>query len=160
MIAHATDEHVTSVPAVTSCNNRRAAESGVAMPSGTWRTVPLQWNTWYHANHINRERGVLLGPHRDYITRPTELRWGESTVVGHSPAGKNVNTEAEDTVNSRYQTAGEHTADWEDVSVCCSELVKCELAIALELLVVTICKCSINPIINPNPIYSHSYMCQ
>jgi hypothetical protein len=31
----------------------------------------------------------------------------------------------------------------------------CELAIALQLLVVTICKCSVNPITNPNPVYSH-----
>jgi hypothetical protein len=27
----------------------------------------------------------------------------------------------------------------------------------LQLLVVTICKCSINPITNPNPIYSHTH---
>jgi hypothetical protein len=33
----------------------------------------------------------------------------------------------------------------------------CELPIALELLVVTICKTSINPITNPNPVISHSY---
>jgi hypothetical protein len=32
----------------------------------------------------------------------------------------------------------------------------CELTIALYLLVVTTCKCSINPITNPNPVYSHS----
>jgi hypothetical protein len=32
----------------------------------------------------------------------------------------------------------------------------CELAIALSSLVVTIFKCSINPITNPNPRYSHS----
>jgi hypothetical protein len=33
-----------------------------------------------------------------------------------------------------------------------------ELAIALQLLAVTICKCSINPITNPNYIYSHAYV--
>jgi hypothetical protein len=33
----------------------------------------------------------------------------------------------------------------------------CELTIALQLLVITISKCSINPITNPNPAYSHSY---
>jgi hypothetical protein len=31
----------------------------------------------------------------------------------------------------------------------------CELAIALWLLVVTIWKCSINSITNPNPVYIH-----
>jgi hypothetical protein len=33
--------------------------------------------------------------------------------------------------------------------------VSCE-TVAGQLLLVTICKCSINPITNPNPIYSHS----
>jgi hypothetical protein len=36
----------------------------------------------------------------------------------------------------------------------------CELAIALQLHVVTICKCSINPITNPNQVYSHLHMWQ
>jgi hypothetical protein len=31
----------------------------------------------------------------------------------------------------------------------------CELAVALELIVVTLCKSLINPITNPNPIFSH-----
>jgi hypothetical protein len=34
---------------------------------------------------------------------------------------------------------------------------ECELAIALELVEVTISKCSINPSANPNTVYSHSY---
>jgi hypothetical protein len=33
----------------------------------------------------------------------------------------------------------------------------CESAIALELLVVTICKIVINPITNPDPVCIHSY---
>jgi hypothetical protein len=36
----------------------------------------------------------------------------------------------------------------------------CELAIALWLLVVTICQWPIDPITNPNPAYSHSYTWQ
>jgi hypothetical protein len=35
----------------------------------------------------------------------------------------------------------------------------CDLAIALWLLVVMIHKCSINPITNPNPVYSHTHTC-
>jgi hypothetical protein len=50
---------------------------------------------------------------------------------------------------------GEDTADY-GALVCA--VVNCrvrELAIALYLLVVTICKCSVNPITNPNPVCSH-----
>jgi hypothetical protein len=36
--------------------------------------------------------------------------------------------------------------------------IVCELAIALELLVFTFCKISINPITNPNPIYSQYHV--
>jgi hypothetical protein len=35
----------------------------------------------------------------------------------------------------------------------------CELAIVLQLLVVTICKCAINLVTNPNPIYSDIQSC-
>jgi hypothetical protein len=42
--------------------------------------------------------------------------------MGQSPAGKNVNTEAEDIVGIHHQAmTGEDTADWED-STCSSEL--------------------------------------
>jgi hypothetical protein len=34
----------------------------------------------------------------------------------------------------------------------------CKLAIALWLLVITFCKCSINPIINANPVYGHYHV--
>jgi hypothetical protein len=51
-------------------------------------------------------------------------------------------------VESRYQTTtGEDTADWEDL-VCA--VVKCsvfEVTIALDFIVVTICK-SVNPVTN------------
>jgi hypothetical protein len=105
-----------------------------------------------------------VDPLRGSIARPSEfisvsaVQWSivesnwESTVVGQSQAGKNVSTEAEDIVGSLYQTTGEHTANWEDLSVC----RVCELAIALESLVVRICKCSINQITNPDPVCSHT----
>jgi hypothetical protein len=35
-----------------------------------------------------------------------------------------------------------------------------ELAIEIQLLIVIICKCSTNPITNPNPVYRHSYTWQ
>jgi hypothetical protein len=50
-----------------------------------------------------------------------ELSW-ESTTLGQLPAAKNLSMEAEDIVESRYKTTGEHTTDWEDLSLCCSEL--------------------------------------
>jgi hypothetical protein len=74
MIAHATEEHVTS--AMTSRNSRRAAGSGVATQSGPSRTVPLQWNTWYHATHINRGRvfSVASAP-RLYHSNDQVVEW-------------------------------------------------------------------------------------
>jgi hypothetical protein len=62
-------------------------------------------------------------------------------------------------VGRRYQaTTGEDTIHTGKDLVC--DVVNfrmCKLAIALQLLVVKICKLSINSIINPNPIYSHPY---
>jgi hypothetical protein len=56
---------------------------------------------------------------------------------------------------SRYQTrTGEDTADWEDLVRAAVNCWVCELAIAL-FAVVSIFNCSINPITNPNPVYSH-----
>jgi hypothetical protein len=52
----------------------------------------------------------------------------------------NVSMEAED------------TADWEDLVHATENCRLCELAIAPQLLVVTICKCSIEPIAIPNPV--------
>jgi hypothetical protein len=41
--------------------------------------------------------------------------WSNELVVGQSPAGKNVSTEAEDIVGIRHQaTTGEDIADWKD----------------------------------------------
>jgi hypothetical protein len=42
-------------------------------------------------------------------------RWRNELVVGQSPAGKNVSTEAEDIVGIRHPaTTGENVANWED----------------------------------------------
>jgi hypothetical protein len=42
--------------------------------------------------------------------------WSNESIVGQSPAGKNVSTEAEDIVGIRHQAAtGEDTADREDL---------------------------------------------
>jgi hypothetical protein len=48
------------------------------------------------------------------------------------------------------------TADWEDLVCAAVNCGVCESVIVLWLLVVMICKCLINPITNPNPVYSHS----
>jgi hypothetical protein len=57
-------------------------------------------------------------------------------------------------------TTDDDTADWEDLVHVGMNCRVCELGIVLQLLVVTICKCSINPITNPNPVYSHLYTLQ
>jgi hypothetical protein len=59
-------------------------------------------------------------------------------------------------VGSRYQTTSEDTADWEDLVGAVVNCRVCELAIALQLVVVTICKCAVNSIINSNLVYHHS----
>jgi ribosomal protein L37AE/L43A len=61
-------------------------------------------------------------------------------------------------VGSRYQaTTGEHTASCEELVRAVANCRVCELAIALQLLVVMVWKCSVNPITNPNPVYSHTH---
>jgi hypothetical protein len=57
-------------------------------------------------------------------------------------------------VGSRYQAITcEDTADWEDLVRAVGNCRVCELAITLQVLVVTFCKVSVNPITNPNPVY-------
>jgi hypothetical protein len=78
--------------------------------------------------------------------------------VTQSPASKDVNSEAEEAtaleaVTRRQPLKIQQTVKTVRVVVNCRV---CELATALYLLVVTICKCSINPITDPNPVYSHS----
>jgi hypothetical protein len=78
--------------------------------------------------------------------------------VVKSPAGKKVSTEAENIVGIRHQaTTGEDTEDWEDLVCAVVKCRVCELMIVLLLLVVTICKYSVNPITYPNPVYIHTY---
>jgi hypothetical protein len=68
--------------------------------------------------------------------------------------------EAVDIVGIRHQAmTDEDTADSEDLLQAALNFIVCELAIALQLRVVTICKCSINPITNPNPVYGHNQTC-
>jgi hypothetical protein len=64
-------------------------------------------------------------------------------------------------IGSRYQTtASEDTADWEHFVRAVVNSRVCESATALLLFVVTFSKCSVNTIINSNPIYNHSYTWQ
>jgi hypothetical protein len=61
-------------------------------------------------------------------------------------------------VGSSYQTTiGEDTADWDLMRALVNYRV-CAFAIALYslLLLITMYKFSINPITNPNPVYSHT----
>jgi hypothetical protein len=57
---------------------------------------------------------------------------------------------------NRNQATCEDTADWEHIVRAIVNCSVCELATTLYVLVVTICKRTINPITNPNPVYSHS----
>jgi hypothetical protein len=54
-------------------------------------------------------------------------------------------------VGSRYQKTGEDIADWKDLVRAVVNYGMCELAVALDLIVVTVCKSPINPITNRTP---------
>jgi hypothetical protein len=66
------------------------------------------------------------------------------------PVGKDVNTEAEDTTGLEAVTRLQPVKIQQIEKNC----RVCELAIELQLLVVTFCKNSINP----NPIHSHTHV--
>jgi hypothetical protein len=77
--------------------------------------------------------------------------------VAYSPDSNDVSTEAEESPLLRAVTkqrlvktlqAGE--------DVACSDLQSVEISDCVIVFVVTACKWSINPISNPNPIYSHT----
>jgi hypothetical protein len=74
-------------------------------------------------------------------------------LARQSPAGNDVNTEADDIVGIRYQaTTGEDAED----SMCAVFRSRVrEVARALKFRVVTIYKCSVNPITSPNPVSGH-----
>jgi hypothetical protein len=55
---------------------------------------------------------------------------------------------------------GEDTAHWEDSVHAVVNYKEYDLRIALELLIVTIFKNSMNPITDPTPVYSQSYTWQ
>jgi hypothetical protein len=103
------------------------------------------------------ERCFLCGPCRGYITRRScdyerVLRWHleeQEVCVRRPPV-------CEDMSLGTGERPLVKTADWESLVHAVVNCKMCELAIALQLLVVTICKCSINTITNPNPVYSHS----
>jgi hypothetical protein len=88
IIAHATEEHVTS--SVTSRSNRRDVGSGVLC--GTAPRLHHSTDRPRQTDWLTVSRNVTLN-----LVSGVELSW-ESTVVGQSPA---VSTEAEDIVGSR-----------------------------------------------------------
>jgi hypothetical protein len=165
MIAHATEEQVT--PAVTSRTVGKLQEAVLPRgptPGGQFRCNGTPDTT---PPTSTEERCFLFGPLRGYITRPTEMfvEWsGVELTVRRQLGSCSDRRQPASTwnrehgswgiygVGSRYQTTtGEHTADWEDLARIVINCTVCELTIALQLLVITIRKCSVNPITNPNP---------
>jgi hypothetical protein len=134
VIAHTTEEHVTFT--VSSCNNRRAAGSGVARHSCTRQIALLQWNTWNHTTHINKGTvfSVRASSRLYHLTNQVESSQIESWQFCniHQP----VRTWTQELRKlqhwSHYQaTAGEGTADREDVIHAVVNCRVCELALAL-----------------------------
>jgi hypothetical protein len=60
-------------------------------------------------------------------------------------------------VNMEAVNISEYTADLGHLVRILVDCRMCELSIALQLLVFTISKRSMNPIKRPNSVYSHSY---
>jgi hypothetical protein len=80
--------------------------------------------------------------------------WGTGTV-------REARTRGTSAVGSHYQKkTGEDTEDWKDLRCAVVNCKECELAIALELLVVTFCRWSVNAITNLNPVCSHQHTWQ
>jgi hypothetical protein len=68
-----------------------------------------------------------------------------------------MNTEAEKTMALEAVTRLVNTQQTEDLVRAVVNCRMCELVIALQLLLDTFYKGSINPITDLNPVYSHSY---
>jgi hypothetical protein len=62
---------------------------------------------------------------------------------------------AEESMASEAITRQMVKTNWENLMCAVVNCWMCELAIALKLLVITICRSPINPITNPNPVHSH-----
>jgi hypothetical protein len=75
----------------------------------------------------------------------------------HSPASEVVNTEAEEAAELEVVTRRQPVkiGRLRRCNVCCNELLSVWIG---DNFVVTISKYSVNPITDPNPICSHSYM--
>jgi hypothetical protein len=110
-------------------------------------TLPLQWNTWYHATNINRRTVLSVGPtprlhhstesssvsgvesswelrHWKPVNSAQELQW-------YTTANKNMRSWGIYGDGSCYQTTGKHTAVWEDLVCAVVNCSVCELAMVL-----------------------------
>jgi hypothetical protein len=115
-----------------------------------WRKLVSEWGREWVSEFV---RGLLqLSPCELLLLEAGS--WGTGTIWEPSIRGRS-------TIGSCYQaTTDEDKADWEDLVSAVVNCSVCELVTVLHLLVVTICKWSVNPITNPNPIYSNSYVPQ
>jgi hypothetical protein len=108
------------------------------------------WVEWIGASWLASQwvRGLLQ-------FSPSELllleagSWGMGTVRQPRVRGTSA-------FGSHYQATTDEDTDWKGLVRAVVNCRVCELTIVLQLLVVTICKWSINPVTNPNPVYSHS----
>jgi hypothetical protein len=122
---------------------------------------------WVHSEAISLDQPSSVSE--------VESSWIESSAVGSqlvqlwSCTETGDNQEGHEAVNTEVEgsTALEAITTWLVMTAYWGGLVcavvnyrVCEFAIALQLLVFKICKCSINPLTNQNPIYSHSYTWQ
>jgi hypothetical protein len=102
---------------------------------------------------LRARRSVFFAVHAEALSRSPLRR-----QLCNRPTSQRVpepwNTEAYDIVGIRCQETP--SEDLEDIVCSIANGRVCALVIALYLIVVTSCKSAINPVINLNPIHSHS----
>jgi hypothetical protein len=138
------------------------------MSRSRYWVTPSQTNMFpWKLLEYNNERCFLRGPSRDDIMRSIRTRIRETVVrkavkrklscCSWKPAASEVSAEAEKSplLRGRYQgTTREVTADWEGFA--CSVVIYKSVEIGDGAII----KCShepINPIYNPNHVYSHTH---
>jgi hypothetical protein len=121
-------------------------------PSSVQLVSAVQLSTVKWSEFVERSvKGMVQFSHCELL--PLEAgSWG--TGIVWEPRVRETSA-----IGSRYQkTYGEDTADWKDLVHAAVNCRGCELVIVLQLLAVTICKWSINPITNPNTVYSYTHV--
>jgi hypothetical protein len=142
-----------STPLITSCNNKGIVGNGVF----SW--VRPEAQTRRRSSQTVVHRGGEAGGGAPIVVSrcvSTPSRYEiDASLRGCDPGTRklmHLRIYGVGSVTRRRRR--EDTADWKCLVCVIVNSSVCKLAIALELLVVTTCKCEIYPITSPNPVCS------